>query len=792
MPVFDNVRLDYRNFSFGPDPGRIYHIDHVSDSLIVKTYPGGALITTIPLSVSIKNEILSLEYDGYYFYALSNIGTNGDLGVRITKWLLTGSSVVKQLGTANEIIFSNTSGIEFNSKAICVQTYTTFLSFFVNVGDSQITLNNVSNLNIGDSVYLGPSNASLGERIERTVTSIVGTVVTLDSPVNVQFNQNDQVIYRKNIWMFNNGSLYNPTNGSLLQVNSYTGYTDSIYSSAEWKHVTAATGNNGDLVFIRASQLLKYRPFGPNSGYQYSAFLQNIEVDNKTIIPVVDMAMDDSFIYKLQNKQHVFNDSSFEFEDIESLTGRYEIEQEQISAKVVSLTTIRDKSIYSGRNILGGFIVKVRDQYNTPIFNRNISIQENDPSGFIEPGYSSFTTDLEGKGLTKYNSGVSPGYNNPLISIVDIISNWRVNVLIEQSPGIDGKVLLEQYGGIDNKTYIEQTKVSSEAPLIQGISVDNKMPIEQLNSLLIRIPLTQDLTSGNLLIEQTPSLLSESFIQQNPAVSDITTVTQYNFLILAIPEPYSLKNKVNSTILVRIVGFGGIPLDSSTLTFKVNGIDVTNLVIVTPFSGGLELFYTPLDDFKYSSTVLVEIDIEDTDNPPKTISTNYTFNIVSDTKKPFLGQIYPPDLSVYNDPYTEVYAIVKDLETGINQDTIEFYIEGKQVIPTISEPNPGEIKVSYKTTESFYYESNIYAAILAADNEGNKFVGTWSFEIKPSNGVLFINREPDQCDVLVPIDTNVCLEAFGLEDGINLNSLTFSVDGKKVTYVLRPKIYRKE
>ena len=81
---------------------------------------------------------------------------------------------------------------------------------------------------------------------------------------------------------------------------------------------------------------------------------------------------------------------------------------------------------------------------------------------------------------------------------------------------------------------------------------------------------------------------------------------------------------------------------------------------------------------------------------------------------------------------------------------------------------------------------------MAADNSGNKFVGTWSFYIEYSPGVLYLSPIPADCQVLVPVETELCSEVFGLEEGVNIDTLTFDLNNKQVTYVLKPKVYRKE
>jgi len=65
--VFENVELSNPNITFGPDVGRIYSFDHITDNLIVKTFPGGTLVQNAPLNSNLQNEVISVEFDGFFF-----------------------------------------------------------------------------------------------------------------------------------------------------------------------------------------------------------------------------------------------------------------------------------------------------------------------------------------------------------------------------------------------------------------------------------------------------------------------------------------------------------------------------------------------------------------------------------------------------------------------------------------------------------------------------------------------------------------------------------------------------
>jgi len=790
MP-FSNVNLSESSACFGPTGGRIYSIDHVTDTMLIKTYPGGTLVSTVPLDTSLLNEVLELSYDGYYFWTLSRLGSGVGIGIVINKWFLNNTTLVKQTGLANEINLINGSTI-YASEAFCVQRYETNLTTFASVGVTQVTLASALFLELGDSIYFGPSTAAAGERTERTITGISGNTVFFTVPLTIQFNNLDKVIYRKNIWVFNNSSGTDITSGSLIQINSYTGNILTSYSSSSWRNVTAANIASGNLAFVRGSQLLTYRPFGVNAGYQSSSMLLNIKNDNNTIIKVFSLEIDSTTIHKLQKESHIFNNTTFVYDDEVGANANYHVDTEIIASKVQNITFIRDRSTFLGGSSQSDFTVIVTDQYDLPILGRSISITEDDSSGSIPGGFNSFTTNALGRGITRYNSGAAPTNRPVLITVRDVGTNLRLNTYVEQFQNILNIGLVDQENTTPSRTLVDQDRLSFHNLLDQTTNIVGAAFIDQDKPTDIEIPIDQVIQYYSMVLEQLPFVTGLNLIDQNIPIEEITTVIQYNFLIFALPAPYSRKNPVDTNILLRIIGFSLTPLNTSTLIFKVNGVDVTSQIVVTPFGGGLQIDYNPALNFNYSSTVSVYLEIEDTNLPPRTISTFYTFDTVGDFKAPFLETVYPPDNSINNLPTTEVFAIIADLETGIDLSSIEMYVGGKQVTPTTSYTDSNSVKVSYQTTDAYPYEADLTAAIRASDIEGNTFFGSWNFKIKPSAGVLFINNNPEECSVLVPVDTDVCIEVFGLEDGVNLESLTFNVDNKEVTYVLKPKVYRKE
>lgn len=790
--ILENVELSYQNVSFGPDSGRIYSIDHESDILVVKTYPGGTLIGTYPLSHNLRNEVLSLDYDGRYFWTLSYLGSDGTLGRVINKWYFNGISLVKQIGIGNEINLLNGGAITYESEAMTVQRFITSFSLFADAGDYSVTLNNTELLEANDVMYLGPSTADPGATEEIEVLSVVGNTVTFKTPLLYDYQSNNQATYRKNIWLFNNYNGQDSTGGSLIQVHSRYGYIVSSWTDCMWKHVTAATTkSDGSLVYVRGPQAFIYKPFGVNSGLQTSFILTNIKTDNTTVLKVYDLAIDASSILKLQKDRMYFDTGSEGF--IYVAWSDYNIDREFLASKVFSLTAKRGKSILFGDNLTSEFVVKVLDQYNIPVFSRTVLISENDVSGYIPAGYESFITDAQGEGVSRYNTGIAPDFNLLTIKMQDQVSLYNNTMNLFQLPYEENFSYIYQRGDTVNHTLITQYLQDFFTLLYQDEGFASELAMYQYELRDYDFSLLQRIPQAKAELLQTDLISSDMSLYQRIEVEDFTEIQQFDFLIFALPVPYSIKNPVDTNILIRIVGFGGIPLDPGTLVFKVNGVDRASDVVITSFGAGLQLEYDPAVNFDYFSNVTVEIIILDTAFPPNVLSTMYTFETVADYKLPFVDYVFPPDLSVGNDPETDVYVIVKDNETGINPESIRFSINGRFVSGVeVNEILPGAFRVLYRTTEPYIAQSIVSASVDVEDNAGNRFIGSWSFGIGDSDGIFFTNRNPHDCQKLVALDTDVCIEAYGKEDGIHLPSMEFDFDGRRVSVAVVPKIYRKE
>jgi hypothetical protein len=89
----------------------------------------------------------------------------------------------------------------------------------------------------------------------------------------------------------------------------------------------------------------------------------------------------------------------------------------------------------------------------------------------------------------------------------------------------------------------------------------------------------------------------------------------------AIPVPYSIRNVPFTNIWQRLSN-PSIPMNWSTLVYKINGVEVTDQVQLTLIPGGAELFYNPPQDFPLNSRVWVYVYVSASPTVTRTFAQN--------------------------------------------------------------------------------------------------------------------------------------------------------------------------
>lgn len=289
-------------------------------------------------------------------------------------------------------------------------------------------------------------------------------------------------------------------------------------------------------------------------------------------------------------------------------------------------------------------------------------------------------------------------------------------------------------------------------------------------------------------------------IEQKPQPSNTVQVDQENLIQQIFPPCGSTKNPVTTNILWRINDLG-FPFDTSTLIFKVEGLEVQDSpgFTVTLIANGIEIVYDPVDDFQYNHLVAEYFEIQDTADPPNTVIMHCSFTTVKDTRPPVVHNLSPSCFSTDVSVTAPVTFDVVDLGDGVDRSSIILNIEGLTVCSgityeAVSIPGSGTgYHVEWVHPEDpFRFDANISVAIEAADlsDDRNHVLFSCSFDTEISSLPIFENFSPAPCESFVDNTTGLYFEVYGVEHGVDISTLEVRVDSALRRVYVRPRIIR--
>ena len=389
----------------------------------------------------------------------------------------------------------------------------------------------------------------------------------------------------------------------------------------------------------------------------------------------------------------------------------------------------------------------------------------------------------------------SPDYSKPVEQVAPASTVNAYSKPIEQRtpPAIEATSKpIEQQApasfsvGSSATAVIEQKGVSTPDPT-------TSRPIEQ----------REFVTSSNP-VEQKGVSTQDAYsrpIEQQVLPENAVDITQFDFIDLIFPECGSVKNPVNTNILWRIRDYGS-PLDSSTIIFKVDGIEVQDSsdFSVTAIAGGFQLDYNPPSNFDFNVLVSVLLNIQDTAAPPNTFDYYCTWQTVPDVRGPTFYEIGPACDSTDVDVLEPIVFTVFDVGNGVDPDSINLSVEGINVCSGITlnaftTSSGSGYTVTYEHLSApFRYESEVTIALEASDltDPPNSTLFICCFTAEESEGPQFMNFDPLQCETFVDNATGLSFEVYGAEQGVDISTLEVRIDDKLRKVFVRPRLLRED
>lgn len=407
----ENVKLKYRNFTV--DQGYFYTFDHNLDGLYQKTDDGNTAFS-YPLSNTISNEVISAEFDGVYFWSLED---PSDYNIIVRQWEID-NYICKLQRT---FYFTETVSHKYQSAAFSVEHYHTTLASGVTAsGSADIFLNEYADQNdlmsftttSGDplTLRLGPNSSGQEEDVQiSTITSGSVYTVTLTSPTQYSYAEDDDVNFYTYLWMFNDYDGVSSSTAALYKIDAYTGELIKKYPGGAYSNVSACTfykvnsfteyGDVDTLGYIKGTNLLfvnvREETDDGNLEYYGSMVLENVQSDEVTVISVYDLAMDDQNVYRLQDIPDAGSGS----------WSNYSYLLSSLDSFVTSISLAAYPAVIAANTVSTSDITAiVKDQFMQPISGRLVQFSDDDDVGIIS-GLNPVNTDSEGSASTVYKSG---------------------------------------------------------------------------------------------------------------------------------------------------------------------------------------------------------------------------------------------------------------------------------------------------------------------------------------------------------------------------------------------------
>ncbi len=376
--AYENLKFRKPNMTIAD--GYFYTFDHDYDVLFEKT-DGGNVACSYPLNSVLNNQVVSAEYDGVNFWSSEKVSSTSV----IKRWRIEDNiCVLKQIITLTP---------NFDSDAFTVEHYHTVLSTAVSGGQTIIHIDDYTTIVSGTTLSIGTEDIS--------VSSVSGTDVILASGTQYAYDAGTAVNFYNHLWVFNNYGT-----GSLHKVDAYTGGSISVYSDTEYDDVNACTFNKfgseftnpvDALIYVKLSNI-KFVNVSTMENYGVMT-IDNVRV-NSSIIPVYDISIEGSNIYRLHTEANYYGSN------VSWSTYNYVLSTTRRFITTVSLSAYPAILPANWVNTLE-LLALINDQYGDGSVNKQVSFTDNDSIGFvtINPAYTDYFFGT-GEAISYYKAGI--------------------------------------------------------------------------------------------------------------------------------------------------------------------------------------------------------------------------------------------------------------------------------------------------------------------------------------------------------------------------------------------------
>lgn len=402
MDLETNIQIQHGNFTIDRSGSSFYTMDHVATTLIQKN-SSGTVTQTYTLETSIT-EVLSLQFDGYYYWSIEKPIING---FRVRKWEIGLDTIVR---VRSDYLFSPDAINSYDVNSIAIEAYTDSLDNLVTAGTSSFDVVDGEAIRTGDNIIVGPSTAVGFETLFSftSVTDKVGNTVTVSPPLDKTFSPGDIIVFSRRIFAFSNtapGGL----NGALYAYRTRDGFLLSLDVSNVYSQVRAATFFKDKIMFVKGSEVIWLNP--DSQTIFKSQAVDNSTKDRSGFIETFDLDGFSENIYRLE-QEHVFFDETFDRWESQDWSPLFNYNLSAVIPQVYFVALKAQPQILhksaSGidpDDLDSSIVVTVLDQFRTPVPNRIVDFTSTGgPLSSIQE-----TTDANGQARVTYTASSFPG-----------------------------------------------------------------------------------------------------------------------------------------------------------------------------------------------------------------------------------------------------------------------------------------------------------------------------------------------------------------------------------------------
>jgi hypothetical protein len=282
------------------------------------------------------------------------------------------------------------------------------------------------------------------------------------------------------------------------------------------------------------------------------------------------------------------------------------------------------------------------------------------------------------------------------------------------------------------------------------------------------------------------------------------TVEEFPFLLVAVPEPFSIKNPIDTNVFIRLANFTN-PIVSGTITLHLDDVLQSNLQVEEFFEGlgGFDVTWVNSFSFDYGAQVNVKWIFFDNDVPANRFIIRYPFYTVQDLAGPRISNLIPADATTDVPIDSIIQFDVEDFELDVDLDSLIIYINSIKIIngqngiiETIRFENERGYTVRVSVDKPWLYGDLIPVAIFVKDLSPNKneTFFSYSFTTIESFAPRLINANPAACTTSVPVGTDVSVDVIDGGHGLDKDTIVFTVEEVEETTEAQttPIIHRDE